>query len=205
MSEFDPEQLRPINAMAERDPRWESHVVTSLEGELEPITLEQYAAPIQAIKLNDNVPESVTTHFETARNIALYAWNVYRFISVAQLYAYTSVEFALREKIGDQKRPFKKLFEQAIRSGWFKNECFPHWQRITRERAEQFKLDEARANALNHEPPKTPEVIDHVGFLPDFITRFRNNYAHGSSTLIPHHVAALENASAIINQIYKPA
>jgi hypothetical protein len=202
MSEFDPEQLRPIISMAEPDPRWESHVVMSSEGEFKPITLEQYAAPIQAIKLNDSVPESVTTHFETARNLALYAWNVYRFISVAQLYAYTSIEFALREKMGDERRPFKKLFEQAIKSGWFKNEYFPHWQRLTKEKADQFKLDVARANALNLSPPKKPEVIDHVGFLPEFIIHFRNNYAHGSSTLIPHHVDALEDSAAIINQIY---
>ena len=109
MSEFHAEHLRPIKCMPYPDPRWSGFGCFGSNGEFEPITIERYAKPIQDIKLHSNVPESILIHFETAKNLALYAWNVYRFTPVAELYAYISIELALRDVTGEEKRPFKKL------------------------------------------------------------------------------------------------
>lgn len=51
---------------------------------------------IAELALADSVPEQVRTHYDTARNLYLYAWHVYRFHVVAEHQALASLEMALR-------------------------------------------------------------------------------------------------------------
>lgn len=54
---------------------------------------------LSTLALDEAVPEHVRTHFETAKNVLLYSWCVYRFHMVAELYALSTLEFAFRERL----------------------------------------------------------------------------------------------------------
>jgi hypothetical protein len=62
-----------------------------------PMTLEDRHSWVAAYRLDRNIPEAIRIHFETAKNLYLYAWFVYRFHNVAEQQALTTLEFALRE------------------------------------------------------------------------------------------------------------
>lgn len=202
MSDFHPEHLRSIENMQVSDPRWASFGRVNVRGEIEPITLEQYAKPIQEIKLNCSVPESIATHFETAKNLALYAWHVYRFTPVAELYAYISIELALRSKTGDTKQPFKKLLKKAIEDGVLSNERFSQWKRVTEHRKYRYQENIELAQYFDQAIPEPPEYWNYLDILVENIPNFRNTYAHGSTSISPWASAALEDSAEIINQLY---
>jgi len=54
---------------------------------------------IAAYDLNPAVPEDIRVQFDTARNLYLYAWNVYRFHVVAEHQALSTLELALRTRL----------------------------------------------------------------------------------------------------------
>lgn len=47
------------------------------------------------LTLHSGVPVAVLQTFETAKNVSLYSWFVYRFHRVAELVVYSALEFAL--------------------------------------------------------------------------------------------------------------
>lgn len=59
---------------------------------------------IAELALADSVPEQVRTHYDTARNLYLYAWHVYRFHVVAEHQALASLEMALRLALVQQSK-----------------------------------------------------------------------------------------------------
>lgn len=61
-------------------------------------TLRDHYSGIESISLMQSVPESVRQQFDAARNLLLYSWFVYSFIPIAQLHAFSSVEYAIRIK-----------------------------------------------------------------------------------------------------------
>ncbi|MFJ3059016.1 hypothetical protein [Herbaspirillum sp. NPDC087042] len=60
-------------------------------------SLQERSQVINSFALIPCVPQSIQTHFETAKNLFLYAWFVYRFHMVAEQYAFSTLELALRE------------------------------------------------------------------------------------------------------------
>lgn len=54
------------------------------------LTQDDRHAAISTLSLGATVPEEIRTLFDTARNVYLYAWFVYRFHVVAEQYALTS-------------------------------------------------------------------------------------------------------------------
>jgi hypothetical protein len=48
-----------------------------------------------------NVPEEVQIHFETGKNIFVYAWHVYRFHMVAEQHILATLEMAVRFRLTD--------------------------------------------------------------------------------------------------------
>ena len=61
-------------------------------------TLEEMHQLLDDIVLNDEVPDDVYQLFETAKNLSLYSWFMYRFHQVAELMSYTALEMALRHR-----------------------------------------------------------------------------------------------------------
>lgn len=68
----------------------------------QPLTVEYQHEAVVEIVLHQNVPENIRIQFETTKNLYLYAWFVFRFYPVAELHAYTCLEFALRMRFGDE-------------------------------------------------------------------------------------------------------
>lgn len=201
MTDFHAEYLRPVDKMNTPDPRWKSFGHITPRG-IELITLEQYAKPIQEIRLNDEVPENVLTHFETAKNLALFAWYVYRFVPVAELHAFISIEFALREKTGNKKAPLKNLLQHSIDEGWLSNEKLTHWKRVTENQLMRHKEAVEFAREFDRELPEEPQYWDYLAVLKEYIPYFRNTYAHGSASIAPWPYKALQDSAEIINQLY---
>lgn len=201
---YEPELLKPIVHIQDPDPRWLDFCGVDSSGNIVRMTLEHYAKPIEEIKLLDTVPEKVKVHFETARNLALYAWFVYRFVPVAELYACISVEFALKERTG-KKWAFRKLLEHAMAQGWLKNEKFSQWQRVTKNREQRYAEEIEWSRHIERPEPESPEYWDYLSLLVEHIPWFRNQYAHGSSSISPWPYRTLEDCAEIINQVYETA
>jgi hypothetical protein len=187
---------------------------------------DQYEA-IACFILNEDVPTEVAIHFETAKNLYLYAWLVYRFYPVAEQQALAGLEFALRERFQDfvaaekEKGPkaiepgLKKLLGHAIKGGFVRNENFStreHWAReLAKSRYSFQKSQEMRSAGINSWVEDESEIVvtqedldyDWLGNFQEIIPRIRNSYAHGSGLLYPAPVRrTFEMVSEIINQLY---
>jgi hypothetical protein len=90
--------LRTPEHATQADTRSEGIALVDAKG-IRPVTLADRYEDIQSFELNLAVPHSIRVHFETAKNVYLYSWFVYRFFPVAEQQALTSLEFALRERL----------------------------------------------------------------------------------------------------------
>src|SRR6266849_4150437 len=107
-------------------------------------TLADAHAILTAIALHTGVPINVRQLFDTAKNVSLYSWFVYRFHQVAESVAYSALEMALRERAGFVEwtgpaapRPptLRPLLDQAKKEGWIRNESFLSLRRMATEKA----------------------------------------------------------------------
>src|SRR5438309_3090633 len=71
------------------------------DGSWRPIELSDHYAEILSCSLNASVPENISQQFETARNVYLYAWFVYRFYPIAEHQSLACLELALRDRLKD--------------------------------------------------------------------------------------------------------
>ena len=87
--------------------------------------------------LHAGVPREIVLQFETARNVYLYAWFVYRFYPVAEHQSLACLELALRERLKEEirtgkikgKRPtLYPLLKYAVEHELVRNEGFSAWQ-----------------------------------------------------------------------------
>jgi hypothetical protein len=62
--------------------------------------LSDIHAVLSQMVLHEEVPPNVRQLFETAKNVSLYSWFVYRFHQVAELVAFSALELALKERAG---------------------------------------------------------------------------------------------------------
>jgi hypothetical protein len=76
-------------------------------------TIRDHHAAVAAYVLEESVPERVRVSFETAKNIYLYAWFVYRFYAVCRTYVYSCLELALRERFGRDLHRLELKEQQA--------------------------------------------------------------------------------------------
>lgn len=221
--------LRTIDSLHEADirngyfSRWDGAT-----GGFRPVTASEHLANVASFDLSVRVPRSVRVHFETAKNLYAYAWFVYRFYPVAEQQALTSLEFALRERLGAevprlsrdgarQPRGLKNLLEEARKRELVSNDRFS-WTleralQRARQRAEFQQIEEMQRLGLttvevdysNVEP--LPEDFDHdwIGIFIDTLPGIRNTYAHGSGILHNSVLHTFEIVSELINQIFAPA
>jgi hypothetical protein len=224
------DRLRSVDCVYEPDPRTKYFVRVDVRtGEVYPRIIEDQHSSIACFGLNDNVPDSVLTHFETARNLYLYAWFVYRFYPVAEQQALASLEFSLRVRFPDfveeEKNKHRrgvepglyKLMDYAIKHGFVKNESFStreRWGRNSAEARYRFqKMEEMRVTGIDgieideSEAVVTQEDLDcdWLTIFLDTIPSIRNDYAHGSPTLRSNVRHTFEIVSEIINQLYPKA
>jgi hypothetical protein len=225
-NDYNPEHLKPLIFVGEPDPRTNAFVRFDPQiKDSRPITLEEHHADITQFALSPAVPEKIVTHFETAKNIYLYAWFVYRFYSVADLHVKTTLEFALKERIGEgnlrqacnsvgKKTGLNGYILYAIKQGWVLNEGFDRWWSSARRRAEnratielikemdQKGLEEAVFDPTEVEITEKDKDWDLVTDLSESIPKIRNEYAHGSSMLHNQVLGTFEIVSEFINQLW---
>lgn len=197
-----------------------------------PQRLSALHADLASINLHPGVPVDVRQHFETAKNVALYTWFVYRFHQVAEMQAFASLEMALRIRIRRDSLPkppkgLSKMVRYAIESGWVRNEGFSYWnRRATSQAYSNFILQKLREplkqeslEVIKAEPQRQLiEVIanpsefiaehrgDYLSILQVSLHRIRNNLAHGSQTLHPDSASTLLLCADFINQLFpKPS
>jgi hypothetical protein len=160
---------------------------------------------IEALALSGPVPEELRDHFDTARNLLLYAWFVWEFIPVAELHAYGSVEMALRTRLGyeqDGDGPtLRRLFNEAIQRTLLHDLGFRHFHRRRAKRREFAELlAQAEGSEMAPEPPPDPQAYCRV--LARWLPYFRNRLAHGSRMNMGHGLWTLELCADVINQLY---
>jgi len=182
---------------------------------------------IEVYKLENYVPEKVFTQYEVARNLHLYAYNVYRFYMVAQQQALVVLEMAIKECFDpDVLRQYAKeigktrglytCLRYVIDKGFIENADFPAWHRGPKLKAEYeysiAKMQEMREKGLeeidlNYSEAvvtTTPEDFDYLEVLLNCMPKMRNSHAHGTDMLHNQVLITFENVSTIINKIYKP-
>jgi hypothetical protein len=93
-----PDGLRLVADLNEPDIRMRYLAVLDGTGS-RPLEQTDRHALIAQYELLGCVPEDVRVHFDTARNLYLYAWNVYRFHAIAEHQVLGSLEMALRTKL----------------------------------------------------------------------------------------------------------
>lgn len=193
-------------------------------GDWRQLRVDDYHHSVATHSLNKAVPEGIRIHFDTARNLYVYAFFVYRFYPVAEHHALACLELALRERY--EKEIPKKYYEHskhvtlkpllryAVDKGDVKNEGFKRWHEAAEVRARTRymyeKTDEMREKDLDQIELDYSEVqvtdidrnIDYINDLIEILPKFRNNYAHGSKMLHNNVLGTIQLVSEIINQIY---
>jgi transcriptional regulator with XRE-family HTH domain len=198
------EELKPLAEVGLPD--WRRNRVSILNhatGEIRPMKFEDHYRAIASITLAESVPGTIQTLFNTARNVLVYSWQVYRFTVVAELQAYSTLEFALRDRLGiggNFDGPgLAKLLRRAAKEGVLTDEAFvalrshPCWPVVTGNSFIDANTD--------------PDVVSsrgHVAILAQVLPMLRNTLAHGSSSVWPDAFATFWVVAAAINWMYTP-
>jgi hypothetical protein len=181
-------------------------------------SLKDRHGQLAEIALKESVPPEVRQLFETAKNISLYSWFVYRFHQASEMIAYSVLEMSLRlryesENINSKKPPMLYgLIEHAINEKWVSKEYFPQLQIKARHAADFQKTMESGKKLKQPgdeapiDEPSLEDIEYHLQKMDlDFlfcIPKLRNDLAHGSSALSPSSTATLRRIADIVNQIY---
>lgn len=186
------EAFKNIDDVLKPDERWESFVnMNEQTKEIRRVDLEDHYDQVAHISLDTGVPENIATHFLTAKHLWVYSWFVYRFVTVAQLQAYASLEFALRERLRFSSKGkrvgFARLLAMAVEEKLLKDEGF-----------EKIRLQGVGIDGIL----RAQGDRQHVRTLADVLPKLRNDLAHGSSTLMPDPTLLAIVAEAI-NQLFR--
>jgi hypothetical protein len=192
--------LKPLSEIFTPDFRQARVRLRSADLSMRPVTLEDHHADLQEITLDAEVPEHLRQHMETAKNLMLYSWYVYRFIPVAELHAYSAFEMALRLslKADDDKVTFRPLLKKAIDNGLIKTQDFALF-------AEPDPFPIVSGNALI-DANLPPDIHSHPDFMQIFlnaIVALRNLLAHGSPSIWPSGVMTLHVMATAINALFR--
>lgn len=220
------EILRNPSNISNPDPRTINLVVIDEQYKYpRPISIQDQYDCISNFILNSTVPKSISTHFETAKNLYLYSWHVYRFYPVAEQQAFATLEYALRLRLPEFVNLYKKkhldreptlrpLIKHAKKNNILQNNLFPSrhmWATQIAKRRFRTQihakmisdgLNEIEYDDSNVTPTKEDLNHDWLDGFIELIPNLRNDLAHGSSTL--HHtvIHTFDVISSMINQLY---
>jgi hypothetical protein len=110
------EKLKPREEVFLPDVRYLNRVnLDHSTGIVSEMTIDTIYQEVEQIQLNPTVSESVRSHFEVARNLAIYSWFVYSFNVVAAMQAFASLEMAVKEKTGDTRTNLKSQLDNVFK------------------------------------------------------------------------------------------
>lgn len=221
----DADQLRNPQAALLPDPRSGSFAGVRADGSISKITLQDRYEDVREFVLNESVPHDVRVHFETAKNLYLYAWFVYRFFPVAEKHVLATLEFALRERLAliypDRFGPdvewvpgMAKMFKQAREDKLISNDGMRAYHRRAMQRARARVSDEAMrqliesgAESVEYDPDSAVPMEqdyswDALETYLETLPAIRNMYAHGSSNLHATVLGTFEIVTDLVNQLF---
>jgi len=225
-NEYNPDHLKPLAFVNDPDPRSNFFSKNDPYGnDVRLLTLADHYEAISRYTLTQPVPEKIITHFETGKNLYLYAWFAYRFYPVADLHVHTTLEMALKERIGkgylrtasksvNEKPGLKAYILFAKQQGWVRNEGFQRWRQSARERAkirvimelitemERTGKAEAAFDPSQVEITERDKNWDFMSVFADSTPKIRNEYAHGSGMLHRSVLGTFEVVAEFINQLW---
>jgi hypothetical protein len=131
-------------------------------------SLEQDHQLLSEITLDENVPIAVRQLFETAKNLSLYSWFVYRFHQVSEMVAFAAMEMALRERYLKENPPVEesasestektkkksrnpslgRLLQHARNENWIRNDRFSFSRDWAYRNAQEKKMKETIASGI---------------------------------------------------------
>ncbi len=228
---FEHDGLRTPEHLCDPDPRTRYFVRVDPEtGVTQPLTKSDQYESVATYTLSEAVPVDVRIVFDTARNLYLYAWFVYRFYNVAEQQVFACLEMALRERLKDemplpeeywsknkkdQTPSLKPMLRYVIDIGYIRNENFQTWRDRgiirSRQRYELEKTQEMQDKGLDSIELDYSKVVvtdedrgdyDYLNILLKHIPNTRNDYAHGSGTLHNQVLHSFEVVSELVNQLF---
>lgn len=216
--------LRDIGCVMQPDPR-SAHFSVIEHDQARQATLQDRIDTMAPYALNPAVPESVRVHFETAKNLYVYARFVYRFHPVAEQQALATLEFALRERLillgaikrdDKQVRGLRKLLKVALARGLIGNDRFLNregWalgiakHRFSLEQIAKMGrlgLTEMEVDDSTVVPTQKDLNHDWIGAFIEALPGIRNSYAHGTDMLHPTVIRTFEIVCDLVNQLFTP-
>lgn len=220
----NPDYLKSADELCLPDPR--SNLVGRIEASgFRKATVSDHHSDVAQLELSHAVPERVRIHFETAKNLYLYAWLVYRFYPVAEHHALASLELGLRERfksgipktywnITGREPTLKPLLRYAIDIKSIRNQGFRCWNQRVLERARhryahervckliERNLDQIELDYNQAVPNDKDREWDYLPILFELLPEIRNVYAHGSTMLHRQVLGTLELVCEILNQVF---
>lgn len=221
-----PPLLNPAEALRDPDSAMAPDPRTGVFANEAALSLAAHHADIAAVQLGPAVPEPIAIQFETARNLYLYAWHVYRFYMVAATQALTTLEFGLRERLpsrlpepyqrAGQKQPMLAgMLRYAIDQGLIRNDGFRRWHHAAEQRARERRSFEAIRTMIDQglermemdddapvEVAPQDQQWDLVSILTNSLPSLRNELAHGSPMLTRQVLGTIELVAEILSQLY---
>ncbi|MFA7667916.1 MAG: hypothetical protein WCX93_01070 [Burkholderiaceae bacterium] len=178
-SDFECDGLRMPEHLCEPDPCTRSFVrVDNDSGVIRSLSPVDQFELVAGYTLSDAVPEKIRILFDTARNLYLYSWFVYRFYNVAEQQVFGCLEMAIRERLKDemplpekywpkkrQERPpsLKAMLHYVIDRGYIQNVGFRTWRdrgiARARQRYETERMQEMREKGLESIKIDYSEVV----------------------------------------------
>ena len=222
------DQLRSADKALMPDDRSVSTVAFRPDGTTSMVALAERHADVAQFELLPTVPADIRIHFETAKNLYLYAWFVYRFYPVAEQQALITLEFALRERLaltysdkyGQTSKwipSLTKMLATAREDGLISNAGMRATDRWALRRARDRVSNEATRRLIESGAEFVEFDLDGIvpgvqDFCDDALKIFtetlpeiRNIYAHGSSMLHPTVLGTVEIVTDLINQLFPQA
>ena len=209
------DEFKPLNEMLLSDVRQTFWVKIQPDGSTREFRFDDLHKRVAELVLNSTVPEDVRTGFDTARNLYLYSWFVYRFLTVAELQAYAAFEYALGKRIEVENighvRGLKRRFDFAIQKGWLRADGVRRYRRSAKRRKEfieeqeRFHREYLKLEVSRQNPTLKTEdeyASDYLEGLKSAIPHLRNSIAHGTPMLAGGTVVTIEICCDLINQLF---
>jgi hypothetical protein len=186
-------------------------------------SLQDRCQVINSFSLAPYIPQSIQIHFETAKNLYLYAWFVYRFHMVAEQHAFSTLELALRERLieigainreNDRLPGLSGMLKIARSNDLVSNERLTgrnDWaMRIARNRYKHNEMGRMIEDGISQlvideslaVPTEEESNFDWISHFIEHLPVQRNSHAHGTTSLYPNVLWSFEIVTELINQLF---
>lgn len=156
---------------------------------------EDLHSRIVELSLSKNHPQQISIAFDTAKNLYLYAWYVYRFFAVSELQALVALEMALKtiaRANGKNHEGLSQLLKLAVEMNWLDDDKITQAQRL------KHKPSDLEVSA-----PDSESSSSYLALLAWNLPALRNMYGHGDKHLSSARSAflTLEICRDLIDQL----